>query len=76
MWKMEEWKKFVCVDCLVTGALTYLLIRYMPELPNGIANIIPGGASPAGGAAVAALISSMASNPISAKISEMMAEVK
>jgi hypothetical protein len=76
MWNMEEWKKFVCVDCLITGVLTYVVLRYMPELPAGVANVIPGFGSPAGAAAVAATISSMVSNPISAKLSGYMAQMK
>lgn len=70
MWDFE-WKKFICIDCLVTAGLTYLFIAYLPQIPEAVSNLLPGSGQ-AGEAAVAALLSAMLAKPVAHQLTDLM----
>jgi hypothetical protein len=71
---MESVKKYMCMDTVITAALVYAIIRWVPG-PSQVAAALPipgfGGSTTVGEAVVAIALASVVAKPISAKLCKM-----
>lgn len=67
---MDSVKKYFCMDTVITAALIYSIIRFVPG-PAAVAQMLPipgfGGSTTVGEAVVATVIASLIAKPLSSK---------